>query len=125
MNIRIAPSILSANFAALGEDIPQNLPKQSGNCPALSDSVNDVIDVKLKIKVPNNAKGLSLDFDFWSGEWPEFVCSPYNDAFVRGIAYEHGPDDPFASCLGTFMLGAHPSGTAFERLVPEGGKEQS
>lgn len=46
-------------------------------------------------------------------------------AFVRGIAYEHGPDDPFASCLGTFMLGAHPHGTALERLVPEGDKEPS
>jgi hypothetical protein len=67
-------------------DIPQNLPKQAGNCPALSDVVNDVIDVKLKIKVPNNAKGLSLDFDFWSGEWPDYVCSNFNDAFV---AYLH------------------------------------
>ncbi|HLK10650.1 MAG TPA: PaaI family thioesterase [Candidatus Binatia bacterium] len=27
-------------------------------------------------------------------------------AFVRGIAYERGPEDPFASCLGTFMLGS-------------------
>jgi hypothetical protein len=63
-------------------DIPQNLPKQAGSCPALSDTVNDLIDVKLKIKVPANAKGLALDFDFWSGEWPDFVCTTYNDAFV-------------------------------------------
>jgi uncharacterized protein (TIGR00369 family) len=27
-------------------------------------------------------------------------------AFVRGIAYERAPEDPFASCLGTFMLGS-------------------
>ena len=47
-----------------------------------------------------------------------------NVAFVRGIAYEHGPDDPFASCLGTFMLGAHPAGTSFDRLVPGCAKEQ-
>ena len=44
-----------------------------------------------------------------------------NVAFVRGLAYEHTPNDPFASSLGTFMLGAHPGGTAFERLVPERG----
>jgi uncharacterized protein (TIGR00369 family) len=31
-------------------------------------------------------------------------------AFIRGVAYEHGPDDPFASCLGTFMLGPRPGG---------------
>jgi len=47
-----------------------------------------------------------------------------NIAFVRGIAYERGPGDPFASCLGTFMLGAHPSGSSLERLVGEGGEEQ-
>jgi len=48
-----------------------------------------------------------------------------NVAFVRGIAYEHGPDDPFASCLGTFMLGANFAGSSFERLVSEGGAEPS
>jgi uncharacterized protein (TIGR00369 family) len=51
-----------------------------------------------------------------------------NVAFVRGIAYERGPDDPFASCLGTFMLGANRSGSSFDRLVREGapdpGEEQ-
>lgn len=46
-----------------------------------------------------------------------------NIAFVRGIAYEHGPDDPFASCLGTFMLGANPAASSFERLVREGAPE--
>ena len=29
-------------------------------------------------------------------------------AFVRASAWERGPDDPFASCLGTFMVGANP-----------------
>ena len=43
-----------------------------------------------------------------------------NVAFVRGIAYERGPDDPFASSLGTFMLGANRTGSSFERLVREG-----
>lgn len=52
-----------------------------------------------------------------------------NIAFIRGIAYERAPDDPFASCLGTFMLGANRTGSGFERLmregVPEGGEEPS
>ncbi len=38
-------------------------------------------------------------------------------AFARGIAYERTPDDPFASCLGTYMLGANRAGTNFELLV--------
>ncbi len=48
-----------------------------------------------------------------------------NIAFVRGIAYERGPDDPFASCLGTFMLGANRTGSSLERLVREGAPESS
>ncbi len=34
-----------------------------------------------------------------------------NVAFVRAIAYETDRDDPFASCLATFMLGAHDAGS--------------
>jgi uncharacterized protein (TIGR00369 family) len=41
-------------------------------------------------------------------------------AFIRGVAYERSPDDPFASCLGTFMLGANRAQTAFEQLVEKG-----
>ena len=44
-----------------------------------------------------------------------------NVAFVRGIAYERGPEDPFASCLGSFMLGATAAGSQFSRFVEAGG----
>ena len=48
-------------------------------------------------------------------------------AFIRGLAYERGPDDPFASCLGTFMLGPRPGdGSAAQHggnEAPEGGEE--
>jgi len=48
-----------------------------------------------------------------------------NVAFVRAVAYERTPDDAFASCLGTFMLGANRSDSPYERLVPpEGGDPQ-
>ena len=45
-------------------------------------------------------------------------------AFVRAWAYERERDDPFASCLATFMLGANYSENPFEALItpdePEG-----
>lgn len=44
-----------------------------------------------------------------------------NIAFVRGIAYEHGPDDPFASCVGTMMVGANRATSGFARLMRGGG----
>lgn len=40
-----------------------------------------------------------------------------NVAFIRGRAYESTPDDPFASCLGTFMIGASPAPSGFKRLI--------
>jgi uncharacterized protein (TIGR00369 family) len=30
-------------------------------------------------------------------------------AFVRGTAWDDDPEDPFAICIGTFMLGANPT----------------
>jgi hypothetical protein len=35
--------------------------------------------------VPGNARGFSFNFAFFSGEWPEFVCSTYNDSFVAWL----------------------------------------
>lgn len=40
-----------------------------------------------------------------------------NVAFVRGVAYDRGPGDPFASCLGTFMLGANATPSPYESLL--------
>lgn len=38
-------------------------------------------------------------------------------AFVRATAYEERPDDPFATCLATFMLGANPSESPFAQAI--------
>jgi uncharacterized protein (TIGR00369 family) len=40
-----------------------------------------------------------------------------NVAFVRAVAYERAVDDPFASAMGTFMVGANRSDSSFERLI--------
>lgn len=48
-----------------------------------------------------------------------------NIAFVRGLAYERGPDDPFAGCVGTMMLGANRAISAFQRLVREGAADET
>ena len=48
-----------------------------------------------------------------------------NVAFARGYAWERSVDDPFASFLGTFMVGANPSGSVFRRLVGGAAKDES
>ncbi len=74
---------------------PPGYPKKAGSC-AVSNNVNDVSTVKLIIQVPANAKGFAFDFDFYSGEWPEYVCTTYNDAFIaylKSSAFNGGAAD--------------------------------
>ncbi len=40
-------------------------------------------------------------------------------AFVRGSAWDLDPDDPFATCIATFMLGANPTEHPLSRLLDE------
>ena len=79
----------AAGFGGLGGqggDVPPGFPKASPGCGSAGAPVKDVVNVKLQIRVPANAKGLAFDFDFWSGEWPEYVCTTYNDAFIAYLS---------------------------------------
>ena len=64
---------------------PPGFPKAAAGCKQTAD-VNDVIDVKLTITAPKNAAGLKFDFNFYSGEWPAFICSPFNDGFIAYLS---------------------------------------
>lgn len=59
-----------------------NLPNAPG-CPAPSGgNANDPVMLTLKIRVPSNAQSFTLDTNFFSDEFPEWTCSPFNDFFV-------------------------------------------
>lgn len=61
----------------------QGFPKESAACPgSITGTVNDPTGVELVIRTPANATGFSFDFDFYTFEWPGFVCSTYNDFFL-------------------------------------------
>ena len=59
------------------------LPKPSA-CPTPNGgtTAHDPIMLTLKIRAPTNAKSFSLSTNFFSAEFPEWVCSKYNDFFV-------------------------------------------
>lgn len=62
---------------------PDGFPKESPSCPGTLTGVpHDAVALELLINTPSNAKGLSFDFDFYTFEWPVFVCSSFNDFFV-------------------------------------------
>ncbi len=59
-----------------------SLPNAPG-CPApIAGGAFDSIMLELRIRTPTNAKSFSLSTNFFSAEYPEWTCSPYNDFFV-------------------------------------------
>jgi hypothetical protein len=69
-----------------GYSTPQpkgQFPKEAKTCPgATTGAAHDGASVTLKILTPSNALGFRFNFNFFTYEWPNFVCSTFNDFFV-------------------------------------------
>lgn len=64
-------------------DFEVGFPKESPSCPGtITGEVHDPVGVEIVIRTPSNATGFSFDFDFYTYEWPNFVCNSYNDFFI-------------------------------------------
>jgi hypothetical protein len=62
-------------------------PKQSSACPptlfdGAAKRVFNQAALELTIRVPSNARSLSFDSIFYSYEYPDFICEPFNDFFI-------------------------------------------
>jgi hypothetical protein len=104
-------------LAAHGGTFP-NLP----GCPApIGNMAHNPIMLTLRIRVPSDAHSFSLSVKFFSSEYPEYVCSPYNDIFVALLdsTYAGTPANPadknIATANGGYLLGAN---LAFNNSTP-------
>jgi hypothetical protein len=64
---------------------PPGFPKDSPSCSVQTSTdttANDPIGFEVVIKTPTNANELSFDFNFYTFEFPQYVCSQFNDFFV-------------------------------------------
>lgn len=62
---------------------PDPQPDPADGCgKADASTVNDITEMTLEVVVPSNAQAMSFDFAFMSGEFPEWVCSDYDDTFM-------------------------------------------
>jgi len=62
---------------------PAGYPKESPSCPGVTTGEPyDSAGLRLVVKTPTDAKSLAFDFDFYTYEFPTYICSPYNDFFV-------------------------------------------
>jgi len=67
------------------------------HCPGPGgNTANDPVMLTLKIRVPTNAHSFTIKSNFYSAEFPEWVCSAYNDFFVILLdsAYNGNPANP-------------------------------
>ena len=62
---------------------PVGFPKESPACPGvITGQPHDGVGLEVELVAPTNAKGFSFSFNFFTYEWPDYVCSTYNDFFV-------------------------------------------
>jgi len=62
---------------------PQGFPKESPACLGVKTGIpHDPTGVEVVVRAPTNAHGFSFNFNFFTYEWPGFICSQFNDFFV-------------------------------------------
>lgn len=69
--------------------LPPGFPKPADGCPTKTDT-KDVIALHLELKSPKNSSGFAFDFDFYTAEWPQFICTAYNDGFIAFVTAKAG-----------------------------------
>jgi hypothetical protein len=53
----------------------------------------DPMALEIEMRAPTNAKSIAFDFNFYTYEFPTFVCTQYNDFFVA-LLYSAHPSTP-------------------------------
>jgi hypothetical protein len=71
------------SIALMDDTAPTGFPGQTPACPGVTfGAANDGAALRLVIRVPTNALTMSFDSNFFSHEFPDYVCSSYNDTYV-------------------------------------------
>jgi hypothetical protein len=60
---------------------PQDVPSCAGGL-----NINDDVALEVKLRAPTNATGYSFNFRFYSFEYPEWVCTTFNDQFIALVS---------------------------------------
>jgi hypothetical protein len=76
---------------------PTGWPRNTKGCPVTSvPYAFDSVALKLKVRVPTNAKSFTYDLDFYTTEYVEYACQAYNDSYVA-LLKTKSPLDPAAA----------------------------
>jgi hypothetical protein len=62
---------------------PSGIDRTSPACPGIyAGEVYDPIALELRVRVPTNASGFRFESNFYTYEYPDYICSEFNDFFV-------------------------------------------
>ncbi len=61
---------------------PPGFPQMTTGCPEPSSNIYDDIGFEMVIKAPKTARGFSVDFNYYTFEYPNLVCTAFNDQFA-------------------------------------------
>jgi hypothetical protein len=64
---------------------PAGFPQDVPGCDGASE-INDDVGLELSLRAPTNATGYTFAFDFYSFEYPEWVCTDFNDQFIALVS---------------------------------------
>jgi hypothetical protein len=76
------------------------------NCPpAISTTAFNPVMLTLRIRVPMDAQSFSVSTKFFAADFPEYVCSSYNDVFVALLdsSFAGTPPNPADKNLATYV----------------------
>lgn len=76
------PPVPGTNFLSTSPDPFTGSSFTKAGCDAPDGSVSDLTILRVQVRAPAGATALKFDHNFFSSEYPEWVCFAYNDRFV-------------------------------------------
>lgn len=91
----VNPNGGSAYAANTQATLPPQFSKTKAGCPS-NDAVGarDSSGIWMMIRTPSNARSFSFKFHMFSSEYPEWVCTDYNDTFIARLLTGSTPVNP-------------------------------
>ncbi len=71
------------------------LPGVAGCGSSQPATVNDYTELAVRLRVPSNARSLSFQLQFFSAEYPEFVCTAWNDELLVELESKQAGGAPY------------------------------
>lgn len=84
--------------------VANGLPDSPGCSSSSTSEANDSVMLYLRLRAPTNAKAFSFNSYFLSAEYPEFVCTSFNDQFIALVDTPNGTPSPIPNPIDKNLL---------------------